>query len=156
MEKTDKLVDFLMQYDFNNDGFIDNEELQKLLEHYRGKNEADDRNLRTIIHYVMTVNRIWKENPEYVDKKMSSSKAFWASWDDDKCKAKLQKIICTFYRGGLGEKIEEKLEKMAKDAILGEIKSWTYEATITPILQKFLEDMFGEFLGEFVVGILLD
>jgi hypothetical protein len=98
---------------------------------------------------------MWAKNPKGVDGKLSQSKPFLASWDRKPGRAKLEKIVCTYYRGGCGERIEKALANCAKDEGTGQIKEAVFEETIGPLVSQVLEELFGNMLGELMLAAII-
>ncbi len=76
-------------------------------------------------------------------------------WDSNPNRAKLEKMVCAYYRAGCGEKVEKALARCAKDKLTGMIKEKVFEETVGPIVKETLQELFGEMAGELLLSLIV-
>jgi hypothetical protein len=124
----------------------------------KGNNTPEAVNLRSLCVFLAISLKKWEANPAAMDAKLSKRQAtpsntlplniytprhhishalcnslpVRSSWDTDPKIAKLEKIFCTYYNTGIGDKVIN----FMKDQVEDHIKEEILEATIGPMLEN--------------------
>ena len=152
--KSDSLVDkvnttiehLLKNFDTDKSGDLSLAELKAALEKLKDQNAADAVNLRCVIFFVFVSLTKWDRDPEGTDKCMSKTKPMIASWSKDPRRAKLEKIVCTYYSSNRGKKIKGMVDELAKE-YKGEIREMLIE-TIGPDVKMLISEIFCDVVPE--------
>ena len=154
---TDKVtagVKLLLSYDTNGDKTLSSAELEAVISHLKGDDSKEARAIRTLIYFVAACHRLWDKNPSEVEKKLKRAKPFLSSWNDNWRIAKLEMMLYTYYRGGIGEKIEKLIVDAYIDETSGQMKESVFEETVGPMVEEFMEEIFGEMAAEVLLNLI--
>lgn len=171
IDKVNATVGVFQQFDTNRDGELDESELKQALRLVQNQIKQSVRNgqtqqaamlteFRALIIFMTASLRMWDRDPRGCDAKFSNSipKVFGlipvASWDRNPKKAKLEKIICTFYSSGNCANLVEKIKSSVKDGISDQIQEELFGTTFQEIVENIAEDIFGHAAGDLLIGLL--
>lgn len=100
---------------------------------------------------------MWQKNPSHYDAQFSQSipKLFGlvpiASWHRDPKIAKLEKIVCTFYKAGGAGKLINKIEEAVKEEANGALQEELFGSTFENIAEEILSETFGDVAADILM-----
>ncbi|KAJ1455483.1 hypothetical protein M885DRAFT_519949 [Pelagophyceae sp. CCMP2097] len=154
-EKVDAMVAELMKLDANGDGNLSAQEIELALRRLKGQNNtAPVVNLRCTLLFVHASYARWEQNPADTDARLSKKKPFLVLLSRDPRRAKLQKILYTYYSSNGEKKFKQKLGDLVKGEVMGEIKSQVLEQAIGPIVEEILKEIYGEIFSLTLMAFL--
>lgn len=125
VDNVNSATQFFLTFDKNGDKELDPDEISAALETLKGVNTPEALNLRALCLFLTIALKKWQEDPAGTDERMSKSKPFGSSWDRDPKVAKVEKIVCTYYTTGIGEKVRTLMHLMERNPADYKIKEGT-------------------------------
>ena len=116
--------------------------------------------LRCMLIFIGSSQKMWARDPRRYNDKFSQSipKLFGlvplASWDSNPKIAKLEKIVCTFYKAGGVEKLRHKIQEAVKEETNAAIQEELFGTTFEEITEEILSEAFGDAAGELLMAFL--
>jgi hypothetical protein len=170
VDKVNRTIEVLKAYDTNGNLELDESEIRNALEALkramtmeasRGdkKKSAQLAELRCLLVFIGASQRMWERDPEHYDAKFSQSipKIFGfatASWDKNPKIAKLEKIVCTFYKCGGSEKMRDKIEEAMKNEANAALQEELFGTTFESITEEILSETFGDFAADMLLAFI--
>jgi hypothetical protein len=113
--------------------------------------------LRGLLVFIGASQRMWKKNPRHYDAQFSQSipKLFGlvkiATWHRNPKIAKLEKIVCTFYKAGGAGKLVHKIEEAVRDEANGALQEELFGSTFENIAEEILSETFGDVAADLLM-----
>jgi hypothetical protein len=169
VDKVNKTIANLRVYDTDGNLELDESEIRRAIDDVKTamtrsrdkKVSATLAELRCLLIFIGASLRMWDSNPKHYDACFSKSlpKVFglisFAGWDPNPKIAKLEKIVCTFYKGGGYKKIQHKIEEAVRDEANGALQEELFGTTFEAITEEILSEAFGDVAADILLAVFI-
>lgn len=168
VDKVNNTIASLRVYDTDGNLELDESEIKHAIETLKSailkcsdkKVSAKLAELRCLLVFIGASQRMWQKDPRHYNALFSQSmpKIFgllpFATWDRNPKVAKLEKIVCTFYKAGGARKLLHKIEEAVKEEVNGALQEELFGSTFEGIAEEILSETFGDIGAEILMAFI--
>jgi hypothetical protein len=168
VDKVNQTIASIRVYDTDGNLELDESEIKRAIETLKTairtnrdkKVSAQLAELRCLLVFIGVSQRMWEKDPKYYDARFSQSlpKVLGmiplARWDRDPRIAKLEKIVCTFYKAQGSKKILRKIQEAVQDEFNEALQEDLFGATFEEITEEILSETFGDFAADVLLALM--
>mmetsp|Transcript_37450 Transcript_37450/g.48452 ORF Transcript_37450/g.48452 Transcript_37450/m.48452 type:complete len:194 (+) Transcript_37450:48-629(+) len=166
--KVNQTIECLRAYDTDGNLELDESEIKRALETLKRairtsrdkKVSAQLAELRCLLIFIGASQSLWEKDPKHYDAKFSKSLPTLfgfistANWDSNPKIAKLEKIVCTFYKAQGSETMRQKIQEAMQDEANGDLQEQLFGTTFENITEEILSEAFGDVAADFLMAFI--